>query len=565
MPQEDNVDPKENQDAIDGEADDQQPAPPAADVDQVDEAPAEAIVADEAPAEAVASADEAPADEESSDEDQPEEDTLPPFEFEAEDTGTLKKTVTVTVPRERIDAKCDEMFGELGQSAQVPGFRIGRAPRRLVEKRFGKEVSRDVCASLVGEALGYVGEHAEFRTIGEPDLKLDEIEIPDDGEFTFSFEVEVAPEFELPDVTGIPVEKIVLDINDERVDEYIDRIRQRQPKFEESSEGVAAERDIVIAETKVAVEGIDSPVEGKDVPLRVSAGQVEGLPLLELGTELAGKTAGDTVTLSVAVPESHPNEEWRGKQAAVDITITRLRRRILPELGDEYAENMGFESMDEFRQNIRQQMQQHVVTETQQAMRDQIGQYLVDNTDFELPPAMAARYSARTLQRRYVDLMYQGIPRDQIEEHMTELQAAAQTEAARDLKIQFIVGKIAKAEDIEADEGEINSRIADIAARNDRRPERVRHELEQDGSLDQVESQVIEEKVFDKLLDDAKITEISREVAEARRAAAQADTEAQQTQPEPPAEPDQDEPEPPAEPHQDESEPPAEPDQAEQD
>ena len=472
--------------------------------------------------------DEQAADDQADDEDQTEQD-LPAYEFQAEDTGTLKKTVTVTVPQERIDAKRDELFGELGQSAQVPGFRIGRAPKRLIEKRFGKEVSQDVRNSLVGEALGYVSENADFRTIGEPDLELDDIELPDDGEMTFSFEIEVGPQFDLPDLTGIAIEKVALEVTDERVDGYIDQVRQRQPKFEESSEGPAAERDIVIAETKVTVEGIDSPVESKDTPLRVSAGQIEGLPLLELGKELVGKTAGDTASMEVAVPESHPNEEWRGKQAAIDITITRLRRRILPEIGDEYAKSLGFDSMEEFRQYVREQMEARLAAETTQAMRNQVGQYLLDNTKVELPPAFAARHTAQTLQRRYVDLMYQGVPRDRIDEHMTELQAAAESESARSLKLQFIVSKIAEAKDIEADEGEINSRVAEIAAKNDRRPDRVRHELEQNGSMSQIEAQIIEEKAFDMLLEDAEITEISREEAQARRDAAQAEQETQQS------------------------------------
>ncbi len=462
-----------------------------------------------------------------------EADDLPPFTFEAADADTLKKTVTITVPEARIDAKRNELYGELGQSAQVPGFRIGRAPRRLIEKRFGKEVAQDVRNGLIGDALGYVGEEAEFRTIGEPDLELDDIDLPDRGDMVFSFSVEVAPEFDLPELKGIAVEKVAMDVTPERVDEYIDHMRQQQPKFEESSEGAAAERDIVIADTKVTVEGIETAVESSDTPIRVAVGQVEGLPLLELGKELTGKTVGDTVSLTVDVPEAHPNEEWRGKAATVEITVTRLRRRILPEIGDEYAESMGFESMDEMKQFVGKQMESQVVTETQRAMRDQVGQYLIDNTDFDLPPAMAARHAARTLQRRYVDLMYQGVPRDQIEEHLTELQAAAETEAARDLKLQFIVGQIAQADDIEADEGEINSRIADIAARNNRRPERVRHELEQDGSIGQIESQIIEEKVFDTLIEDAAVTEISREEAQARRAAEQA--AAAEQAPEPPA------------------------------
>ena len=511
MPEEDIQDPQDAQEPQDVET--PEPASPEAD---------EPTGAPEAPPTAQADDETVDQDSDQDSEQEPEQDDLPPFAFEAADTDTLKKTITITVPEARIDAKRDELYGELGDSAQVPGFRIGRAPRRLIEKRFGKEVAQDVRNGLIGDALGYVGEEAEFRTIGEPDLKLDDIELPDRGDMVFSFDVEVAPEFDLPELKGIAVEKVVVEVNDQRVEEYIDRMRQQQPKFEESSEGAAAERDVVIADTKVTVEGIEAVAESSETPLRVAVGQVEGLPLLELGKELTGKTVGDTVTLTVDVPEAHPNEEWRGKAATIEITVTRLRRRILPEIGDEYAETMGFESMDEMRQYVSKQMESQVVGETRRAMRDQIGQYLIDNTDFELPPTMASRHAAQTLQRRYVDLMHQGVPREQIEEHITELKAAAETEAARDLKLQFIVAQIAQADDIEADEGEINSRIAEIAARNNRRPERVRHELEQDGSIGQIESQIVEEKVFDALLEDAEITEISREEAQARQAAAQA-------------------------------------------
>jgi len=499
MPEEDTQDPQDALEPTDA-------APDAAETEEQTDAPVDEQTDDQS--------------EDQSEEQTEEQDDLPPFQFQAEDSDTLKKTVSVTVPEERIDAKRNELYGELGTTAQVPGFRIGRAPRRLIEKRFGKEVDQDVRNGLIGEALGYISDKADFRTIGEPDLELDDIEVPDTGDMEFSFTIEVAPDFDVPELKGIPVERVDLEITDERVDEYVDQMRQQQPKFEESSEGAADERDIVIADTKVTVEGIETPVESTDTPIRVAVGQVEGLPLLELGNELTGKTVGDTVSLIVDVPEAHPNEEWRGKKATVEITVTRLRRRIVPEIDDEYAASMGFDSMTELRQYVREQMKTQVVSETQQAMRDQIGQYLIDNTDFELPPTMAARHSAQTLQRRYVDLMYQGIPRERIEEHMAELQAAAETESARTLKLQFIVGKIAQGDEITADEGEINARIAQIAARNNRRPERVRQELEQDGSLDQIEGQIVEEKVFDKLLETATVTEISREEAEARRLAA---------------------------------------------
>ena len=116
-------------------------------------------------------------------------DDLPKCGVAVEDAGTLKKKVTVTVPRERIDAKFDELYGELGHSAQIPGFRIGHAPRRLVEKRFGREVGKDVRNGIIGESIGQALEQAELSTLGEPDLDLEAIELPDDGDLAYSFEV----------------------------------------------------------------------------------------------------------------------------------------------------------------------------------------------------------------------------------------------------------------------------------------------------------------------------------------------------------------------------------------
>ena len=111
-----------------------------------------------------------------------------------QDVGTLKKKITVTIPRTDIDGKRDEMFGELSSSAQIPGFRVGHAPKKLIEKRFGKEIGQDVRNSLIGESIGDAIEQAELKTIGEPDINLDEIELPEEGDMQFDFEVEIEPE-----------------------------------------------------------------------------------------------------------------------------------------------------------------------------------------------------------------------------------------------------------------------------------------------------------------------------------------------------------------------------------
>ena len=433
---------------------------------------------------------------------QPEEG--PDYAVAVEDAGTLKKKVTVTVPAEKIAAKREEMFGELSTSAQVPGFRIGRAPRRLLEKRFGKEVQRDVRNAILGDSLGKAIEKSELKVLGEPDLDLDAIKLPESGDLTYGFEVEVAPEFDLPELKGIPVNKPALEVTDSRVDEAIERIRLSHARHEDT-DAAAEAHDVVVVAARITGDGIEETTT--TATLRVAPGQVEGLPMLDLGEKLAGKKAGESVELSVKVPGVHPNESWQGKQAKVDLTINQVRKRVLPTIDDEYAKAMGYESLAELRKGIKSSMGAQVEMEIRRAMREQVDEYLVANTDFELPEGVAKRHAARLLQRRHVDLLQMGLPQAQVEERMTQIQASVAEEAKRDLKLSFILGKIADERKIEVVDEEINAQVAYMARQYGQRPERMRHQLEADGTLEQVAMSIREGKVVEQLLTDAAVTE----------------------------------------------------------
>jgi len=432
-------------------------------------------------------------------------DNLPENKVDVEDAGTLKKKVTITVPRERIDAKFDDMFGELRKTAQVPGFRIGHAPHRLIEKRFGKEVSQDVRNALIGESLGSGIKKTTLKTLGEPEIDLDAIELPETGEMTFSFEVEIQPEFDLPRLKGIPVEKTQMEVTDGRIDEYLEELRQSRARYDET-DTAAADGDVVAAGVKISGEGIE-PLEKAGLTLRVAPGQIEGLPLVDLGKALSGKKAAQKAELTIKVPQAHPQEAWRDKELTVEITISQVRRRVLPELNEEFARQMGFETLKEMREFLATRLGQRLEQESQRSMRDQVCRYLLDKTSFDLPEGVAKRHAARLVQRQQVDMLQRGIPREKIEERITELQAAASEQAQHELKLRFILGKIAKEQSIEVSEAEINARIAQMAGMYNRRPERLRQELTSDGSLGQLEVALREEKALETILGDAKITE----------------------------------------------------------
>lgn len=438
---------------------------------------------------------------------------LPKNTVEVEDSGTLKKKVTVTVPRERIDAKQNEMFGKLSSTAQVPGFRIGRAPRRLIEKRFGKDVDQDVRNALIGESLGSAIEDAGLKTLGEPEgLDLEKVEIPEEGDLSFSFEVEVEPEFELPEVTGIEVTKEIFDVDNKKIDEYIQNLREGQARYE-TTDQAAQDGDGVITAAKITGEGVswDNP----RVPMRVAPGTIESLPLVDLGEKLKGKKVGDVVTITTKAADAHPNEDWRGKDLAIELTIHEVQRRIVPELNEEFATTRGFESLENFREFIADRLTSRVKQEVQKSLRGQICSYLLEKTDFQLPEGVVRQQTYRTLQRHYVDLLQAGVPREKIDENMTHLQAAAAEKAEQDLRLSFILSKIAESMNIEVGDAEVNARIAQMAREQGRRPERLRQDLAADGSIEQVSLAIRDERTLDQLLKDAKIAEKTAEEIQA--------------------------------------------------
>lgn len=437
--------------------------------------------------------------------DENDEPKLPEIGVDVSDAGKLKKKITVTIPRERIDEKTNEMFGELSSSAQIPGFRVGRAPRRLIEKRFGKEINDDVRNAVLGESIGQAIEQAELNTLGEPDIDLEAIELPETGDLSFDFEVEVKPEFDLPKLEGIKIEKQLLEIDDARVDQMLETWRQGQARYE-VAEKAADPGDMVTAGATITGEGIEENRPG--LQLRVAAGQIEGIPLVELADTLTGKKAGDTAEISVTIPEAHPNEDWRNKEVKIAIDISQVSQRILPEIDAEFALQHGYDTVKELREQVRRSLVSRVDADVQRGMRDQISQYLIDNTKFDLPDDMVTRHTGSIVQRRYVDLLYRGVPREQIDENMTELQAAASQQAEREMQLLFIMDKVAKDQELEATPEEVNSRIAEMARAHDRRPERLRQELASNGSLGQVHQAILEEKALDRLLEKAEITEV---------------------------------------------------------
>lgn len=440
-----------------------------------------------------------------------------------EDLGTLRKKLTITVPRDSLDQQLNKQYDELRREAQVPGFRRGRAPRRLLEKRFGGEVSDTLVQQLVSAGYSAALEKTDLKAIGDPliwarekgastetlmevEKAIDLIEMPDEEPLVFACEVEVRPEFELPDLEAMTLKKPAVTISDQDVEQYVERLRAMRGTWEPVLDEPVRIDDVVHADVKLT-SGETVLKEQDNVRIPVRPQTVDGVALENLGEVLAGAGIGDTRTATGTLPDDYYKVEFRGQPANFEFTIHRIERLCLPELTDEFVKGLGFDSLAEIRDWARNDLESRLHEQIRRALAGQVCQYLLDNTSFDLPQRLSDRQESRVIMRRMIDLYQQGIPPAEVEKLTDEVRSSAKADVARDLKLSLIMEKLDEQFKVEVGENEINGRIAAIARMQNRRFDRVRDELVKGPGLMNLVVQIRDDKIVSMLIDQAKIVE----------------------------------------------------------
>jgi len=436
-----------------------------------------------------------------------------------EDAGPCKKKIIIEIPEAKIKKVTDEQYGELGKDAVVPGFRKGRAPRRLLEKRFSKEIGEQVKLKLLADASEAAVKDTELNTLGEPDFDVEEIELPEEGSLTFDFEVEVRPEFDLPPLEGIPVTKTKLAVTDEQVDREIEQMRRWAGVWTPRAEDAAIElEDRIVADVTLKVEDVEEEEKLNNTEIQVRPnGFVGSIPVEKLDELLVGAKTGEKKETSVEVSKTFFREEYRGKKVDIQIEIEDIKWLKPAELDENLLQRYESENEDELREKIEDSLQGRLENQARSEMSEQIYKYLLDKTDFDLPLDIVGRQASSVLQRQYTNLMMRGLSREQIEEQFEQLQATSEEQAKQQLQTFFIMDKVAETLEIKVEEEEINGHIAQVAAQRGQRPERMREEMARNGSLAQFGLEIQQDKCIAKMLETAKITEKKAKKAKAEK------------------------------------------------
>ena len=459
------------------------------------------VVADETTTGAL----ESDADGEGTEGDQPQKLEL---DVKIDSRSACERHITVTVPRTEIDRYLDRAFSDMMDKATVPGFRAGRAPRKLIESRFRKDVVEQVKGSLLLDSLTQLTEEHELAAISEPELDPDAVVVPAEGPLVFEFDIEVRPEFDLPNWKGLSLERPQREFSDEDVENQLQRILERRGRLAPSSEPAKTGDHVTTQLT--FLDGDNELSTSDEMVIRVRPvlsfrdGRLTGFDKL-----MKGAKAGDTREGKLKLTDDAPNEALRGREVTVRFKVLEVKKLEATELSKGLLEDLGnFEDESQLRDEIRQQLQRQLAYHQQKRTREQVLGTLTKAADWDLPPGLLQRQSQRELQRAVLELRSSGFGDDQIRSYENVLRQNSKASTARALKEHFILERIAEEEGIEDVPADYDREVTLLALQSGETARRVRARLEKQGLMDALRNQIIERKTIELILQNAKFKDV---------------------------------------------------------
>jgi len=430
------------------------------------------------------------------------------MDITVEKKGPCLRSLKIAITPEEINKELDTKFDEAKKALVLPGFRKGKVPRKLIEKKLGKAINEEVKESLVREAYTKAVEENELDPIDDPEIDMDAIELKENELMEFEISVETRPEFELGRYKDLTVEVPPLEVTEEEVLKGVESVRARFASLKEVEGEAAKEGDYITAEITYSVEGEENLVR-PDCQVNTALGIVDGL---DLGTEttglFAGKDVGDTVSFDIpAIPDHFTPESFRGRAAKVNCAITAVKRAAPPEMDENFFKMIGVATEDEFKEKVRG----GVLSRKEELRLELIDERIIDKLlkehSFELPEKVLEKQAMRQEFARKMEMMRMGLSREAAEEKSRELRGKNKESTERFLRYSFVFDKIAKKEKIFVTESDVEEELKRIAASRGASPEEIRAEFEENEMIPSLRTRIREDKIRNFLREKTEIVE----------------------------------------------------------
>jgi len=425
-----------------------------------------------------------------------------------EDISAVEKKLSFVVSTDKVNQALDSAYRLLGTQVRIDGFRKGKVPRRVLEQRYGHHIEGEVSGQVISDAFDEAVEEHKLVPVAQP--IIDQGKLQRGSDYSFSVTVEVKPEIEVSGWEGIDVEWERVEVNDDQVDSEIENMLQRQGTVEAAPEGhEIAEGDMVIVSGTVTAPGQDEPrnLEG----LMVVAGQ-GGMGMAAsdwLADKVIGLKVGDTKSDKSEIPEGSFGEGWDGKKAALEFTVSEVKVTNLPELDDDFAQDTGFDTLDELKADLRFKIEEHQRSHVRSHASHSAIETIIEANPFEVPQGLI-RYEAEAQlnqQIRQFAQMSGQMPTMRLENLPEDAQKNLMEQAEFSVRQSLILESISTSSSIEVTEEDIEAKIAEMATEIGQHPSAIKGLLQKQGSLDGLKERLVTEKAMDLILEKCNVIE----------------------------------------------------------
>jgi trigger factor len=424
------------------------------------------------------------------------------MKIEVEDQPGSVSTLKIELPPEEVSKEWETVTSSFTRFAKIPGYRPGKAPRSVIEKRFRKEIQDEVTKKLVSKSYHDAIEQKQLRVLSL--TNLEEVQFGNDKSMRFRATVVTAPEFELPQYKGIPVELPDAKVAEAEIDAAIERLRDQSADFVDAPDRALEEGDFAVVDfdgaldgkpiREVAPEASKNLLGGKKFWLHVAPGNF----LPRFCEQVVGMKRGETRSVQVEFPADLPVPELAGKKADYAVTLNEIKQKVLPPVDDAFAAKLVPEkTLAELRHMIEHDLEHEKEHEMEHAKESQIVRYLHEKTSFDLPAPLLRNETRRALNELVHRNRERGIPDDILKSKEKELVDSAGSLAANRLKTNFILTRIAEQEKIEVSREDIDARVRQEAQRYNISVDKMRKELEQHDGLNAIAEQIVLGKTLD--------------------------------------------------------------------
>jgi trigger factor len=418
------------------------------------------------------------------------------MKVEVENQPHCVATLKIELPPEEVTQEWDAIANSFARQARIPGYRPGKAPKRVIEAKFRKDIQDELTKKLVSKSYHEAIAEKKLRVVSL--TNLEDVEFGEDRSMRFRATVVTAPEFELPDYKGIPLQLPGTEVTEAEIDAAVERLREQSADFVDVPARGAQLEDFAVIDFEGTIDGKPISEIAPAVSKNLQGGKKFWLRMAPDNflpgfiEQMIGQQPNETRAIKVEFPAEFPVAEVAGKTADYSATLLEIKERVLPPLDDAFAAKwMPEKTLADLRHGLEHQIAHEKEHQLEAARESQVIKFLSDRIQFELPPNLLKQEIRGALSELVQRNRERGVPDEMLKEKEQDLIQAAGGLAAHRLKTNFILHRIAEHEKIQVTRADVEERIRHQAMHHDVTPEKMREQIEQQDGMNSLIEQIL--------------------------------------------------------------------------